>query len=120
MRKGAVFVALLLFAFACRSKQQDIIPLDSMKVVIFDLLRMDQYFVVMQIKDTTLRRSKENIRLYDEVFALHHITRGRFDSSYKYYESHPSLFKQLVDSLDTHALREKNKIPLNHGQAVKK
>lgn len=113
-------MALVLFAFACRSRQQEVMPLDSMKVVIFDLLRMDQYFVVMQAKDTTKRRSKENIRLYDEVYALHHITKARFDSSYRYYESHPSLFRQLIDSLDTYALREKNKIPVNHGQAVKK
>jgi hypothetical protein len=108
----------IILVFACgRSKNAGIIGIDSMKVVMWDMMKADELYMRMTVKDTALYHSKERIRLYKEVFALHHITRGQFDSSYKFYASHPQQFKILADSLDLYATREKNKIFNNHGQA---
>ena len=56
------------------------------------------------------RNSKENIRFYEEVYALHHITKKQFDYTYKYYESHPIEFKILLDSIDAFAVREQARV----------
>lgn len=110
-------MAILLAVSCGRSKNDGIIGIDSMKVVMWDMMKADELYMRMMAKDITLYHSKERIRLYKEVFALHHITRGKFDSSYKFYAAHPEQFKILADSLDLYATREKNKIFNNHGQA---
>lgn len=108
MRKLFVIFLLGCVWVSCRSHESYILSPDSMKVVMWDLLKIDEVYTRMVVKDTTLRQKKENIRLYEEVFALHHITRKQFDSSYRYYEAHPIEFKALLDSVDALSLRERN------------
>jgi len=100
---------------ACRSSTKPVIGIDSMKVVMWDMLRADELYTRMTIKDSLAKGRREDIRLYEEVFAAHKITRGHFDSSYKYYASHPAEYKILVDSLDAFATRERTKV-FNFGQ----
>ncbi len=94
---------------SCRSHNHEILGIDTMKVVMWDMLKMDEVYLRMLAKDSTAAKRKENIRLYEEVFALHHISKGQFDSSYKFYESHPVNFKLLIDSLNAFGTREKNR-----------
>ncbi len=105
---------ILLFAGAvftgCNSSgKTKILGIDSMRVVMWDLLRADELYSRILIKDTAAATRKENIRLYKEVFLVHKITKGQFDSSYKYYASHPVEYKILIDSLDAFATRERSK-----------
>ncbi|MES2006463.1 MAG: DUF4296 domain-containing protein [Bacteroidota bacterium] len=119
MKLPQFFCLLVLLAFvSCRSSQKNIIQVDSMKVYMFDMMRADELYINILSKDTTANKRKANIRLYKEVLALHKISKGRFDSSYRYYEAHPVLFKTLIDSLDAYAGREKSKSYLKqYGQS---
>ena len=111
----SVLLMVGFFAAGCRSKSQSIIGIDSMKVVMWDMLRADELYIRMLSKDSLAKGRREDIRLYEEVFAIHKITRGHFDSSYKYYASHPADFKILIDSIDAFATRERTKV-FNFGQ----
>jgi hypothetical protein len=113
-----LFCCVLLSA-SCKfsSGKQNILPVDTIKVIMWDLLRADELYIRLTIKDSTAAKHKENIRMFEEIYAIHHVTKGQFDSSFKYYEAHPIIFKKLIDSLDAYANREKNKLTANHGQA---
>lgn len=91
---------------ACHTSDEKLDP-ETMKVVLWDVMKMDELYNQMIIKDSTLRKGKEFIRLYEEVYALHHITKKQFDNTYRYYESHPIEMQALLDSVDTYAAREK-------------
>ncbi|GGB22743.1 hypothetical protein GCM10011511_53360 [Puia dinghuensis] len=70
-----------------------------MQNVLFDMVLADQYTTNL-IKDSAHVNLKlENLRLYDEVFQLHHVSREKFTRSYKYYMEHPELSQPLLDSL---------------------
>lgn len=93
---------------ACSSSQgKDILPVDSMKVVMWDMLKADEWYMHLSQQDTTLKKKREDIRLYEQVFLIHGITREQYYKSYRYYETHPVKFKQLLDSVDQLASREK-------------
>ena len=110
-----VIPAIILLAIGCRSTSKPLLGIDSMKVVMWDMLRADELYTRITLKDSLAKRRREDIRLYEEVFAAHKITRGYFDSSYKYFAAHPVQYKILIDSLDAFATRERSKV-FNFGQ----
>ena len=111
----SVILFAILLVSACRSKNKPVMGIDSMKVVMWDMLRADELYTRMTIKDSLAKGRREDIRLYEEVFAAHKISRGYFDSCYKYFLAHPVQYKILVDSLDAYATRERSKV-FNFGQ----
>ncbi len=125
MKLTSLLLLLFVLAFAlpsCRSGHPKyVIGMDSMKVYMWDMMRADEYYLEIIAKDTSAAKRKENIRLYEQVFAIHKITKGKFDSSFRYYEAHPIAFKILIDSLDAYALREKsNMYNRQYGQGLPK
>lgn len=112
MRNTVKLFCICLFAvMGCRSgaPAEGLLAPDSMKVIMWDMMKADELYLRISAKDTTAARRKENIRLYEQVFALHRITKKQFDSSYRYYATHPDQFKLLLDSLDTYAARQRTK-----------
>ena len=91
-------------------------PVEKMKVMMWDLIKAGEWHTFIIIKDSTLKQKKEDIRLFEQVFAVHGITKEQFYNSYKYYEAHPVEFKVLIDSVEAFAIREKLRFD-NHGQA---
>lgn len=115
------FLCLILFVFfiamSCRSSaSKEILGIDSMKVVMWDMLKADELYLRILAKDSTARKRNENIHLYKEVLLLHKVRKGQFDSSYKFYEAHPVQFKILIDSLEGFSTRERNRLSGVHGQ----
>lgn len=112
MRNIMKLFGICLFGLmGCRSgtPTDGLLAPDSMKVIMWDMMKADELYLRISAKDTTAARRKENIRLYEQVFALHRITKKQFDSSYRYYATHPDQFKLLLDSLDTYAARQRTK-----------
>ena len=119
MRKCLYTVIIALLFMACRSKEA---PLDvnQMKAIVWDLMKADEWFTTQTIKDSTVRIKKENIRLYEQVFLIHSVTKDRFYKSYAYYEAHPGQMKVLIDSIELYSAREREKLSnQNHGQKKK-
>ena len=81
------------------------------------MLKADELYTIQQAKDSTLRIQKKNLVYYEKIFAYHKISRSSFYKSFEYYEAHPPKMKELLDSLDQYATRERNRSFMRYGQS---
>lgn len=113
--RSIVFLLLLVFTLVCCSSKNDvprgIIPPDKMQLIIFDLLKADEFVNSFVIKDTSLNRNAEVMKLYQQVFTVHQVERDEFYKSYQYYQAHPDKSKMLIDSLTARQTRLQNPPP---------
>lgn len=106
-----ISLSILVFAaYSCNSDKQskEPLPIDQMKVVMWDMLKADEFYIRLTTNDTAKKYQKENLRLYDQIFRSYGISKEKFYSSYKFYESHPNLFKELIDSVENLSKRQRN------------
>jgi len=113
--RNFIFLIILFFSFACNSnsskkKEMKLIPINEMRKLVWDVLKADEYYVRISVKDTIDPLQTGNLKLYDQVFKSHGITKEQFYFSYKYYESHPLQFKELIDSVESIARFQRNLI----------
>lgn len=93
------------------SVPRGILPRDKMEEVMWDMAQADQYAVLYLSKDSGhIDQKAETLRLYDEVFRLHKITRAEFRKSYHYYLDHPELNQLLFDSVITRGSRARSEL----------
>lgn len=94
---------LLLTGIGCSDKNSvpsGILSREKMENVLWDMIQADQYSTLYLAKDSAHINTKmENLRLYEQVFRLHQVTREEFRKSYQYYLDHPALNQVLFDSL---------------------
>jgi len=111
MRK--LFVILAVFMLSCKHEQKppNAIPLDKMKVVLWQLMQADEYYARASVIDTTLKLEKKNVQLYKQIFALNKVDRAAFYATLTYLQKRPIEFKELMDS--TYALSKREKMRLN-------
>lgn len=113
MKHLSVICIVILFA-ACSNRSSvpgDIIPLDSMIMIMKDIIIANEYSLANIPKDSTKKdKILANQQLLDGVFKIHHITRESFQSSYQFYESRPDMNKTIFDSLSAYANRHKTEL----------
>ncbi|HET7000908.1 MAG TPA: DUF4296 domain-containing protein [Puia sp.] len=113
MKRLPVIFMIILFA-ACSNRSSipgDIIPLDSMTVIMKDIIIANEYAMVNIPKDSTKKdKILANQQLLDGVFKIHHVTRESFQASYQFYESRPDMNQTIFDSLAAYANRHKNEL----------
>jgi Domain of unknown function (DUF4296) len=102
MRIVACLLAIVILA-GCTDKDKPpsgILPREKMGNVLWDMIQADQYSAIYLIKDTArINLRTEDLRLYQQVFQLHGISRDEFRKSFQYYEDRPDLFRTLLDSM---------------------
>ncbi|HWK08258.1 MAG TPA: DUF4296 domain-containing protein [Puia sp.] len=102
MRVVAGLLAILL-AVGCSDKDKvpsGIIPRDEMEKILWDMVQADQYSALYLLKDSARINVKmETMKLYQEVFLLHQVSREEFRKSFRYYQEHPELTRNVFDSL---------------------
>lgn len=101
---GATLVIIVLtIAVACTDKDKvpsGIIPKVEMEKILWDMIQADQYSMTYLIKDSAHVNVKmETLKLYQQVFQLHKVSREEFRESYQYYLGRPDLTRPLFDSL---------------------
>jgi hypothetical protein len=108
MRGVAVIILVLMCSCSNRTAiPSDVLPPDSMQVVMKDLVLASQYSVQYLEKDTLIKdKAKANQELLEKVFQIHHISRNVFKHSLLFYESRPDLNKKIFDSLSAYANRQ--------------
>jgi hypothetical protein len=121
-RLTVFFIPILFVACSNRSGVPgDVIPLDSMTVIMKDIILANEYSMTIVARDS-LKKDKllANQELLDGVFKIHHISRETFQNSMKFYDSRPDKNKLIFDSLAAYANRHKNEIyrPLKIPKAV--
>lgn len=111
-----IFVLCLCFS-ACMDRNvvpSGIIQPDSMRVILKDVIMVDQYALQYLFKDSVKKDSSHrNVKLeirqlYETVFKLHTVTRDEFRKSLDFYDSRPDLIKTMFDSLAAYETRHRN------------
>lgn len=95
---------------ASSQKQPNLIELDKMKVVVWQLMKADEFYTKTSVSDSSLIKQKKNLQFYQQIFDLNQVDRVQFYKNIEYYESHPIEFKVLMDSVNELSKREKNSI----------
>ncbi|HEY4286251.1 MAG TPA: DUF4296 domain-containing protein [Puia sp.] len=100
---ACLLVGVMLAVSSCSDKNSvpaGVLPHEKMEAVMWDVIQSEQYSATYLAKDSAHVNLKlENLRLYDEVFRLHHVSREEFRKSYDYYMGRADLAQVLFDSL---------------------
>jgi hypothetical protein len=71
-----------------------------MQAIVWDMMRADQYlgdFVFP--KDTSINKDSQSIRMYQQILAIHKLSKEEFNRSWNYYKAHPALMQQIMDTV---------------------
>ena len=99
------------------NSNEQLLDINEMKLIVWDMLKADELYTMQQAKDSTLRIQKKNLEYYEKIFAYHKISRSTFYKSFTYYEAHPLEMKELLDSIEQYATRERNRSFMRYGQS---
>lgn len=103
MRCGLLILFLSFLVAGCKNKNRvpaGILPTSKMQAVLWDIMRADQFLTDYRVnKDTALDTEAESIKLYRQIFSIHDISREEFQKSFSFYQSHPVLLKEIMDSM---------------------
>lgn len=103
MRTRLFILCFLIIVTGCKNKNRipaGIIPQKKMQDIVWDMMRADQFLSDFVLnKDSSLDKRTESIKLYSQVFAIHHISKEQYKESFSFYKTHPALFKVIMDSL---------------------
>ncbi len=103
MRRIFITCVLSFIMYACSDSSklpEGVLSRPKMREVIWDMTRAGEFlngFVFN--KDSTIDKISETQKWYDKIYRLHKITKAEFTKSYTYYQDHPMLMKEILDSL---------------------
>ncbi|MGI9138454.1 MAG: DUF4296 domain-containing protein [Sediminibacterium sp.] len=105
--RNILFILVVLFA-ACNltNNNKPVVAFPVMQKVIWQLMKSEDYYTRISLADSNLKGKHKNIELYEQVFQLNEINAKDFYATIDYYEKHPILFKELMDSVSSLSKRE--------------
>lgn len=111
MRKFLSYGLIICVCWAACTPQDEKVPdnilsIDSMKVIMWDLSQAGAYANFIKEKDTTDKAL--NTAYLAKALDIHHLTKEDFFKSFNFYQERPLLNKELFDSLGAYAQRKRN------------
>lgn len=101
---------ILVSFFGCKEKTPSgILKPEKMQAVLWDVIKADAFTNEFIRKDSSNDAVKENVKLQQQIFAIHKISKKEFYDSYGYYKTNTVLFKNMLDSMVVQAERDKTK-----------
>ncbi|HAO47022.1 MAG TPA: hypothetical protein DCQ97_08860 [Chitinophagaceae bacterium] len=113
MIRNSIFLLVLAFLFSCGNKDTKpagILKPDKMKAVLWDVIRADVYTTEFIKRDSAKNDVEENLKLQQEIFAIHHVSKEEFYTSFDYYKKNSGQMKAIIDSMINQADRRASKI----------
>ena len=105
MRTFLLILILLFITAACNNKNKipnTVLSQKKMQGILWDLMRADQFLNDYVLnKDTSLDKTSESLKYYQQIFAIHKTTKEEFQHSFSFYKSRPILLKAIMDSIST-------------------
>ncbi len=98
------------FLFSCGNKNpipSGILKPAKMQAVLWDVLRADVFTFDFVQKDSTKKPEQELVKLQQQIFAIHKISKDEFYKSYEYYKEHPEIMQPVLDSMINKKTRDK-------------
>jgi len=97
---------------ACTTKDKkipkDIMGINEMKLIVWDLSQAGAYASMLKEKDTSIKTV--NTAYLAEVLKMHSISKKDFFTSFDFYQQNPVLNKELFDSVNAHAQRQRGSL----------
>ena len=98
-----ISLAIVYVLAGCKQEKSvppDVLSREKMEQVMWDMMQADQFVAgFLMHSDSGLNRIAESTKLYQQVFAIHDISKQDFSKSLDYYRSQPLLLKDIMDSL---------------------
>ncbi|HNU89169.1 MAG TPA: DUF4296 domain-containing protein [Ferruginibacter sp.] len=98
-----LMLALLLSCGNKREQPSGILKPDKMQAVLWDVIRADAFTTEYIKKDSAKNDEEENLKLQQQVFAIHHVSKEDFYKSFDYYKKNSGLMKAIIDSMVSQA-----------------
>lgn len=96
---------------SCKDKNAvpaGILDKDKMQAVLWDIIRAESFTNTFSKRDSTKNLVLEDATLQHQIFAIHHVTKDEFYTSYEYYRMHPELMAVVLDSISAVNMRQGN------------
>jgi hypothetical protein len=111
--KKLIYLSAVIVLFAgCTPKDkripENILPIDSMKIIVWQLIETGDYATFLKGKDTTIKSL--NTAYFSQVLQLHHLDKPAFFKSFDFYQTHPYFNNILFDSVNAYAQRQRGQI----------
>jgi len=95
---------LLIVGCFASCKDKDAVPTgilgkEKMRAVFWDVITAEAFTTGYIKKDSTKNLVLEDAKLQHQAFAINHVTKEEFYTSYDYYRMHPELMSDLLDSM---------------------
>ena len=78
-----------------------------MQAVLWDVIKADVFTAEFLKKDSSKNAAAENLKLQQQIFAIHKVSKADFYRSYDYYKAHTEIFKQVMDSMVVRAEKDR-------------
>jgi hypothetical protein len=112
MKRCLIYIVLIFLVTACTIKDkkipEDIMPVNKMKLIVWDLIQAGAYASSLKEKDTSIKNI--NTAYLAEVLKLHNVNKNDFFKSFNFYQQHPTLNKELFDSVSAYAQRQRTEL----------
>ena len=106
-----------LFLFSCGNKNaipKEILKPEKMQAVLWDVLRADVFTNDFIKKDSTKKPEQELVKLQQQIFTIHKVSKEEFYRSYDFYKTHPEIMQPMLDSMINRKTRDK--YPATHSK----
>jgi hypothetical protein len=86
-----IFIAIIISVFFVQCTPQnkkipsDVLPVDSMKIIVWHLIEAGDYATTLKEKDTLIKSL--DTKYFSEVLKLHHLDKKSFFKSFNFYQS---------------------------------
>jgi hypothetical protein len=110
MRKLIIPLILPVLLYSCGNNDtlpEGVLKPEKMQAVLWDVIKADAFTNDFIKKDSSKNAASENLKLQQQIFALHKITSADFYSSYDYYKENTVAFKKIIDSMVVKAEKKK-------------
>ena len=100
----------LVLINSCSSKNKvpaDVLNPDKMRAVLWDVIKADVFTAEFIKKDSSKNAGAENLKLQQQIFAIHKISKADFYRSYDYYKANTEIFKKIMDSMVVRAEKDR-------------
>ena len=119
MIRSYIFLFGMFLLASCNNNDKvpsGILKPEKMEVVLWDIIKADAFTKEYIKIDTAKNDIAENLKLQQQIFAIHKVTKVDFYRSYDYYKANTKQFKTILDSMIAHAqvieTKKNKKIPL--------
>jgi len=107
--RNLLFLVLFVTILSCKSSvPKDILPPKKMQAVLWDMMQADEMMEYYSTNDSSFKGISKHTVYYQNIFAIHKVSRESFKNSLNYYKDHPASLKPILDSLQRFAQRSQS------------